>query len=75
MTIRDLERRARRLSLGQTWLVEVLTADGTQRTMPVEELLEMYDRGELTNGLCFKTVSGANMKQLNTFLDALGGCI
>lgn len=75
MTIRDLERRARRLSLGQTWLVEVLTADGTQRTMPVEKLLEMYDRGELTNGLSFHTVSGANMKQLNTFLDALGGCI
>ena len=75
MTIRYLERRARRLSQGQTWLVEVLTADGTRRTMPMEELLEMYERGELTKGLSFHTVSGANMKKLNTFLDALGGCI
>lgn len=75
MTIRDLERRARRLSQGQNWLVGVPTSDGIYRTMPIDELLEMYERGELTKGLSFHTVSGANMKQLNTFLDALGGCI
>lgn len=75
MTIRDLERRARRLSQGQTWLVEVLTADGSYREMPMTDLLKMYERGEMTRGLSFRTVSGANMKQLNALLDAIGGCI
>lgn len=75
MTIRDLERRARRLSQGQTWLVEVLTADGSYREMTMTDLLKMYERGEMTNGLSFRTVSGANMKQLNALLDAIGGCI
>lgn len=75
MTIRDLERRARQLSQGQTWLVEVLTADGSYREMPMTDLLKMYERGELTRGISFRTVCGSNMKQLNTFLDAIGGCI
>lgn len=75
MTLRELERRARRLKLGGVWIVAAQMADGSCREMTMEELLEMYDRGDLTNGLSFKTVSGANMKQLNALLDAIGGCI
>lgn len=75
MTLRELERRARRLKLGGVWIVAARMADGSCREMTMTDLLKMYERGEMTNGLSFRTVSGANMKQLNALLDAIGGCI
>lgn len=75
MTLRELERRARRLKLGGVWIVAAQMADGSCREMPMTDLLKMYERGELTRGISFRTVCGSNMKQLNALLDAIGGCI
>lgn len=75
MTLRELERRARRLKLGGVWIVAAQMADGSCREMPMTDLLKMYERGELTRGISFRTVCGSNMKQLNALLDSIGGCI
>lgn len=67
--LKNLEKRISRLAPAP-WVVEVWTPEG-RKEMTVHEMME-YD---FPNGLGFHTVRGGGIRELDLFLDWIGGVV
>jgi len=74
MTLREIERRVSRLS-PTPWIVAVRLPDGTEQQMPIKQMMQMAEEGNLQHGLSFQTVQGGSLRDLDVFLDWIGGVV
>ena len=68
MTLKQLEKRINAIEI-KPWIVVVSMPDGSDWQLSMKRMMQLSDEGKMPDGLCFRTVSGGSLREIDLFLD------